>query len=233
MAEADWTALDLGLDSSALRAGVTNGAVARPNGGGNFVFGFNSRVTTQGAAGYFVNLVSFAPMAKGMSVRGCIQRGLSGSPMNFAPMFFACLGGTSIADVGYLFGLEDADPHHIVCRKGSVATGLPSASVGSQGVISKSTATYSIGTWLHLRMDVIAEPNGDVLIQFFQNDLNAHTCTSPVWTAIPGMTDFLDDHLDVATGSDPLASGYGGFAFQTKDVTRRGYFDQIEVWRQL
>jgi hypothetical protein len=233
MAQADWTELDLGLDTNSLKQGVTNGAVARPNGGGNFVFGFNSRVTTPGAAGLFVNLSNFAPMAKGCSIRGCIQRGLSGSPVNFAPFFFVSLGGTSVSDVGYLFGLEDADPHHIVFRKGDVATGLPSASIGSQGIYAKSLATYANATWLQIRMDVIAEPNGDVLIQFFQSDLTANACTAPSWAPIPGMTSFLDDHLDVATGTDPLTSGYGGFAFATKDVTRRGYFDQLEVWRQL
>jgi hypothetical protein len=232
MAQADWTQLSLGLTSGALKQGVTNGAVARPNGGGNFVYGFNSVAVTPGSAGLFVNLTNFAPMAKGCSIRGCIQRGVSGGPTNFAPYFFVSLTGTTVGDRCYMLGLMDEDPHHIAFVKGVLANGIPSASIGASGVWSKSTATYAAGTWLQLRMDVIVEPNNDVLIQFFQSDLGAHVCTAPSWGAITGMPNFLDDHLDVATGTDPLTSGYGGFGFTTKDVTRRGYFDQIEVWRQ-
>jgi hypothetical protein len=233
MAESNHTALDLGLDSASVKKGVIYGVIPRPNGGGNFVHGFNSRVTTSGVAGYFVNNVNFAPAGEGASIRSCIQRGISGGPLNFAPFIFASAQGNSVADSGYIIGLEDADPHRIVFRKGALSGGLPSGSIGSNGIWSKSTATYAPGTWLHLRMDAITEPNGDVVLQFFQSDLAVHTWQSPVWVPIPGMTEFVDDHLEIATNSPPLASGYGGFAFQTRDVNRRGFFKKIEYWRQL
>ena len=40
MAETDWTLLNDGLDAAAVDRGVTTG-IARPSGGGSFVFGFN------------------------------------------------------------------------------------------------------------------------------------------------------------------------------------------------
>jgi hypothetical protein len=69
MAETDWTFLNDGLDAATVDRGVTTG-IARPPGGGSFVFGFNSLSTAQGAVALFTNQLNFAPMAKGGSVRG-------------------------------------------------------------------------------------------------------------------------------------------------------------------
>ncbi|HEU4533467.1 MAG TPA: hypothetical protein VFS00_05090, partial [Polyangiaceae bacterium] len=82
MAEGDWTYLNDGLPSAAVDRGVTAG-VARPPGGGTFLFGFNSLALATGAAALFVNLPGFAPMAKGASIRGCLQRGPGGGATGF------------------------------------------------------------------------------------------------------------------------------------------------------
>ncbi len=233
MAETDWTYLNDGLDAAAVDRGVTTG-VARPPGGGNFVFGLNSLATAQGAVGLFTNQVNFAPMAKGGSVRGAIQRGLSGGPLNFAPCLFIGQQGPSVNDQSYLLGLADGDPHHIVLRKGALSGGLPDIAPGTQGVLRRSTGTFLPATWLHLRLDMVVNLNGDVLLQVFQNDLVAHPLgTAPSWVAVPGMDQFIDDALGINSGSQPFTSGRAGFGFFTKDVTRRGFFDQVEVYRQL
>ncbi len=233
MAESNVTELDLSLDSATVKKGVMYAPALVPNGGGNYVCGFNSRLTTPGVAGWFMNQVNFSPMLKGSSIRGCIQRGISGGPLNFAPFLFTSAQGNSVADIAYQIGLEDADPYRIVFRKGALTGGLPSANIGNQGIWSKSSDLYIPGTWLHLRMDVIKEPNGDVLIQFFQSDLSVNPWQTPVWVPIPGMEDFIDDSLEIATNSAPLTSGRAGFAMQTKDVTRRAFFKKVELWRQL
>lgn len=233
MAETDWTFLNDGLDAATVDRGVTNG-IARPPGGGNFVYGFNSLSTAQGAVGLFTNQANFAPMAKGGSVRAALQRGVSGGPLNFAPFLFVGQQGPSVNDLGYVLGLGDGDPHHIVLRKGALSGGLPDIPPGTQGVLRRSTSTFTPGTWLHLRLDMIVNQNGDVLLQVFQNDLVAHPIgTAPSWQAIPGMDQFIDDALAVNSGSQPFTSGRGGFCFFTKDVTRRGFLDQVEVYRQL
>ena len=233
MAETDWTYLNDGLDAAAVDRGVTTG-VARPPGGGNFVFGLNSLATAQGAVGLFTNQVNFAPVAKGGSVRGAIQRGVSGGPLNFAPFLFVGMQGPSVNDLGYLLGLGDGDPHHVVLRKGALSGGLPDIAPGTQGVLRRSTGTFLPATWLHLRLDMVVNLNGDVLLQVFQNDLVAHPLgTAPSWVAVPGVDQFIDDALGINSGSQPFTSGRAGFGYFTKDVTRRGFFDQVEVYRQL
>lgn len=233
MAEADWTTLTDGLDSGSVARGVTAG-ITPPNGGGSFVFGFNSKDVSIGACGLFCNLTNYAPAAKGMRITGCLQRGAGGGPSGFSPMLFVGLQGPSVNDVGYLLGLSDADPSHVVLRKGALSGGIKDTAPGGDGVLRKSTSTKAIGEWVHLRIDMIVNLNGDVRLQVFENDLEAHALgTSPTWTAIPGMAEFVDDTLGVNSGSTPYTSGRGGFAFRTSDVTRRSYVDHVEVYRQL
>jgi hypothetical protein len=233
LAETDWTFLSDGLDAATVDRGVTTG-IARPPGGGSFVFGTNSLSTAQGAVGLFTNQVNFAPMAKGGSVRGAVQRGISGGALNFAPFLFVGLQGPSVNDLGYLLGLGDGDPHHIVLRKGALSAGLPDIPPGTQGVLRRSTATFLPGAWVHLRLDMVVNQNGDVLLQVFQNDLVAHPLGgAPSWAAVPGMSEFIDDALGINSGSQPFTSGRAGFGFFTKDVTRRAAWDSIEVLRQI
>jgi hypothetical protein len=233
MSEMDWSFLNDGLDAAAVDRGVTTG-VARPPGGGNFVYGYNSLSTAQGTTALFTNQVGFAPMAKGGSIRAAVQRGVSGSPLNFAPFLFIGLQGPSVNDFGYLLGLGDGDPHHIVLRKGPLSGGLPDIPPGTEGVLRRSTATFAPGTWLHLRLDMVVNQNQDVLLQVFQNDVVAHPLgTAPNWVAVPGLEEFIDDALGINSGTQPFTSGRAGFGFFAKDVTRRGYFDGIEILKQL
>jgi hypothetical protein len=50
MAQGDWTFLLNGASSASVLRGVTNG-ISRPNGGGNFCYGFNSQDNNQNAVG--------------------------------------------------------------------------------------------------------------------------------------------------------------------------------------
>jgi len=231
MAEADWTYLNDGLDIATVDRGVTAG-IARPPGGGSFLFAFNSLAAVQGAVGLFCNLVDFAPMAKGASIRGCIQRGPGGGPTGFSPFLFLACHGNSVNDTAYLLGLSDDDPHRIVLRKGAVAVGIPDSE--GPNVLLASGESFSQGTWLHLRLDVIVNDNGDVVLKVLRNDLGAQPLGSPPdWQAVPGMVEFIDDHLGINSGSQPLTSGRGGFGMAIADVTRRGYFDHLELLRQV
>jgi len=240
MASTDWTFCGSGLASNQVDRGVTNG-ITRPNGGDNFLYGFNSLVVTAGAVALFANQANFAPMAAGGSVRAAIKRGVSGGPTGFSPFIFIGLQGTDIADSAYMLGLSDDDPHRISLVKGAISGGIPSALPGQQGVLARSTATFANDTWLHLRLDMIVNLNGDVILQAFQNDLNAHLVSSPTWVAIAGtaaaagqtLANFVDDSVQVNSGSAPFVSGRGGFGFRSGDVTRRAFFDQIEVSRQV
>jgi hypothetical protein len=241
MASSDWTVLNDSLGAPQVDRGVTAG-IARPSGGGDHVYGFNSLQLANGAVGFFANQPNFAPMAAGGSIRGAVQRGHSGGPQNFAPFLFAALQGDSVNGPAYLLGLGDDDPHHIVLKKGTLVDGLPDLAPDPDvnHVLMRSTSAYEPGTWVHLRLDVIVQGSGDVLLQVLSNDLNANPVTAPVWTFVPGMEGpfapgfygFVDDALGINTGSQPLVGGRAGYGFQTTDVTRRGFFDQVQVGRQ-
>jgi len=216
MAEADWTYLNNGLDIATVDRGVTAG-IARPPGGGNFLFAFNSLAAVQGAVALFANLVDFAPMAKGASIRGCLQRGPGGGPTGFSPFLFLCCQGNSVNDTAYLLGLSDDDPHRIVLRKGMVAVGIPDSE--GPGALLASGESFAQGTWLHLRLDAIVNDNADVVLKVFKNDLDAQPLgTPPNWQPVAGMTQFIDDHVAINSGSQPLTSGRGGFGFAVRVV---------------
>lgn len=236
MASTDWTALTNSLAIGIIDRGVTNG-IARPPGGGNFLHAFHSIEVPDpaGAVGFFANMVNFAPHAKGVSIRGCVKRLPSGGPEGFAPFFFASLQGSLITSKGYLLGLANDDPYHLVLKKGAPSEGLqdlaPAPSVN--GILLRSGASFAQDTWHHLRLDVIANDNGDVILQCFQNDLVANPLGgAPVWVPIAGMEEYKDDTLGINSGTAPYTSGRSGFAFHASDVTRRAAFDHIEVFRQ-
>lgn len=231
MAESDWSFCEDGLDINTVDRGATAG-IAPPPGGRNFVFGFNSLMVATGAVAKFFNGDDFAPAAKGGSIRGALKRGASGGLTGWSPQLFIGLQGPSVNDHCYMLGLSDEDPHRILLRKGDLAGGLRGAS--GSGVLRASTATYANNTWLHLRLDMIVNDNGDVVLNVFQNDIaNGNEVDSPAWVAIPGMASFIDDQLGVNTGSQPLTSGRMGVGYRCSDTTRRAFFDQVEIYRQL
>lgn len=222
-----------------MKRGTTNG-VPRPNGGGNFVYGFNSITNNglnPGAVALFPNLANFNPTAalKGGSVRGAIQRGVSSGTTNFAPFLAIGVQGSSPPSVNnnaYILGISDAAPAHIVLRKGTIIGGVIDANPGTSGVLRRSTATIADGTWLHLRLDMVVNTNGDVILKVFENNLGSNPVTAPVWIAVAGMTDFTDDALGINSGTVPFTSGFFGFGFWMKDISRRGFVDHLEIIRQ-
>src|SRR5688572_26379822 len=117
MAETDFTALTGSLGTGIVDRGVTAGEPG-PNGGGSFVYGFNSLDVTEGAVGLFCNLANFAPMAKGGSIRMAMKRGVSGGLTNFAPFIFIGAQSSNVSAVCYMLGLSDSESSRICLRKG-------------------------------------------------------------------------------------------------------------------
>ncbi len=234
MAESDWTVCSGSIATSALDHGVTNG-LPRPNGGGSFVYGFNSLSVVSGAAALFCNQTNFAPTPanKGGSIRGAIKRVLSGGQTGFSPFLFIGLQGPAITDQAYVLGLSDAEPHAIELRKGALNVGAPDSPIGENGVLSRSSETFDPDTWLHLRIDMIVNLTGDVILKVLRSDLAVNPVSAPIWLPVPGLTDFVDDTLGINSGSAPFTSGRFGFGMQVSDAARRASFDQIEVSRQI
>jgi hypothetical protein len=244
MGSADWTELTNSIGSGTVSRGTTAG-VARPPGGGSFLFGFNSLVVTPGSVGLFCNQTNFAPTPanKGGSISGAIKRGVSGGNTGFSPCLFIGLQGPDISDQGYLLGLGDGDPSHIVLKKGALSALVEDLAPDPEnnGILLRSSTAYAIDTWHQVRLDMIVQGTGDVILQCFENDLDTNDVDSPVWSLIPGMegaqhptiSGFVDDALGVNSGSAPFTNGRMGMAFRSEDVTRRAFFDHIVAARQV
>lgn len=231
MGESNWSFSSGGVDINTVDRGVTSG-VTPPPGGGSFVYAFNSLVTGAGAVGKYANQTGFDPCASGGSIRGAIQRGPGGGSTGFSPFLFLQCQGNSVNDSAYKLGLSDEEPHRIVLRKSSLASGCP-AVAQTAGLLAQSTETFLQGTWLHLRLDAIVNLNGDVILNCYYSDLDTHDVDSPVWEDIPGISQFIDDHLGINSGSQPFTSGRVGFGFQVTEITRRSFFDYLEISRQV
>ncbi len=236
MAEADWAAMGDGLDGNTVRRLVTGG-LTPPNGGGVFTHGFRSLATTEGAVGYYLNLANFNPTAanKGGRVTGALARMISSGNVDFSCFFAAGIQGggpPSVLNNAYLLGLSNDDPSRIVLRKGKISEGIPSGAVGTSGILRKSDESVAPGTWAHLRLDWVVNGNGDVNLKMFKNNLGANAVTAPVWAAIAGMTDYLDDALGAASGSVPYTSGFFAFCVWSKALNRVMAFDHVVIERQ-
>jgi len=234
MASTDWTALANSLDSSVVRRGVTGGATP-PNGGGTFVYGMRSTIVVNGVVAFLTNQTNFAPTPsmKGGSVRGAVRRAPSGGSNGFQPFLYAG-GQNSDAAIaaGYILGLTDGDPHRIVLVKGNLVNGCPDVTPGSQGVLRRSTGTFALGSWLHLRLDMRVNANGDTVLSVFQNDLATNPVSAPVWAAVPGLEQIIDDVLGANTGTPPFTEGRLGFGCRFSDTSRTVFFDHLECLRE-
>jgi hypothetical protein len=230
MANADWGTATGSASSSNIISGVSSGI---PVASGSFAFGFNSLVTTPGVVALYCAVSTFAPMAKGGDISACIQRGLSGGPTNFAPFIFIGLTAPTTSDSGYLLGLGDGNPSHFILRKGALTGGLPDVAPGTQGVLAQSVNTYAAQTYWQLKLEMVANANGDTIVNCYHSDLTQNPAAAPVWTAIPGMPSFVDDALGINSGSPPYTSGRVGFGMISGDISRRSYFDYIVIDQQL
>lgn len=239
MASNDWTLATDSLTSADVARGVSAG-VTPPSAGSTFCYVMNALTNTPGCVALYASPQSpntnFNPMLKGGEITGACQRGVGGGNEGMSAFLYIGLQGTSVGDEAYILGLSDGDPSHLELRKGIISAGLPDAAadaLGTNHILSRSTASFAPGDWVQLKLEVTYNDNGDVVIQVFQNDLSANDVTAPVWEAIAGMDQFIDDLAGINSGSLPLVGGRAGFGGTFSDSVRRAYFDQIEVFKQL
>ena len=245
MSQADWNGLSDNLATTVVDHGITSG-VDKPSGGGEHVYGFNALAATEGVVGLYATQLNFNPTTKGGSVRGAIRRGPSPSGSGFSPFMFMALQGTASTNLAYMLGLSNEDPFRIVLRKGALTGGIPSGAPdpdGQNNILMRSGQSFALSDapWLHLRLDMIVQGSGDVLLQVFQNDLALNPVSTPDWQVVPGMEGpqspsiegFVDDSLGINTGSLPLTAGRIGFGQKSAITSARSFFDHMQVLRQL
>lgn len=239
MAQADWNFLTNVAPTNVIARGVVYTAVdiTPPNGGGDFVFGFNSISNTPGSVGLHLSAVAFNPTVSGGSVRGAIRRGTTGATQSGMSVgLFIGLSGTDVDDTCYMLGLSDDDPSNLILRKGLLSEGVianPPGNPSMLGTLRRSVASYNQGEWVHVRLDMVVNGTGDVVLNVFQNNLDDNAVTSPVWEAVSGMDQYVDDALGINTGTVPLVLGRTGFCFESSASARRAFVDAFQATRQV
>lgn len=239
MSELDWATLNDSISAGSVDRGVTAG-ITPPPGGGSFIYGFHSLEIVSGAVAKKatpVGTTNIDPLLKGGSIRGVVRKGISPGNTGWSPFFFIGLQGPSpgtVQDQAYMLGLEDNEPFRIVLRKNTLFAGLPVSDASNSLRRSNDSFQLAEERWFHLRLDMVVNGTGDVVLKVFENDLSAQPIgVAPVWEAIPGMEDFIDDALGINSGSEPFLNGRVGFGCAFQDSVRRAYFDHIEVLKQL
>lgn len=237
MSESNWSFITSGLDAASVARGVSAGFTP-PAGGSTYVFGFNSLDSSIGAVALYCNQAGgFSPMLKGCSVRGAIKRATSAGPTEFSCFLFGSLQGLTANDSCYMLGLSNSDPYKIMLVKGVIGNGIPE-SYSDDTVLAYSTESFNPNTWHHLRLDIIANPNGDVVLKCYASDLDSYDVDeNDGWVAIDGLSDFIDDALgansyDYGNSDTPYIGGRAGFGFTTSAVQRRALFDHIQIYKQ-
>lgn len=234
MGQADWTDLTgTALDSADVARGVAS-AFTVPYGGGLYVYGFRSIVSTAGFAGKYVNLAGFAPFSgtlKGGSIRAAMKRYSSNG--DFAPMIGLIQGTDPASATGYLLGLSSGSSYKVCLMKGIPGQDMVA---GEDNILIESDEAYtdvgdSMDAWFHLRLDVLVNPHGEVILNVYTNALtNPPTVLAPTWVLLDT---FTDDPIGVMSGSLPVTDGfYGIFGLYTEESGSTALFDHIEVWRQ-
>lgn len=235
MAQADWNLCGSSLGSGSVVVVETAAFPVADGAADTFAQLMNSLTTSIGVVAYFHNGSGFAPTTSGGLVQGCIKKGVSAGTAGWSPFLMATLQGTgTVADVAYILGLSNTNPARLVLRKGALTGGLPDVlppeNLGDplvQGVIARSSDVFAIDEWLHLRLQVRVNGNLDAVITCERNDLTLHDASSPVWQAIPGIAQFVDDGAGAVTGSPSLQSGRFGYGCWFGDTQRRALFDEI------
>lgn len=225
------------LDASDVPRGVS-AAFTVPTGGGSYVYGFRSGVSTTGFAGKVCNVSTFNPIMpgvpsggnKGGVITAAMKRYASGA--NFAPMIGFMMGTDPTTAQAYMLGLSEADAYQITLRKGYPSAGLDAA--GSD-VLRTSTESWtavgdSAAAWFHLRLEILVNPHDEVVLICQRN---TGSVAAPSWAAITGMDDYIDDSIGILTGSLPyLGSFYPFYGHYTEGAGTITLFDHIEVMRQ-
>lgn len=235
MGASDWTTCTNSLATSSVARNPTSGT-PRPPGAGQYLFAMHSRIVQTGAVGLFVNQVGFAPMPFGGIIHGMLTKLVSGGGTNFGAAFFFSAAGPDVSDVAYILALSEAEPAHLLLKKARQIDGLadeaPNPTVNK--ILRRSVETFGMGEFVQVRLRVIDQPGGDVVLKVQKNDLTAvgANLTTPTWIDVPGMDPFTDDVTQINTGSAPLVGGRAGKSGFFRDVNRRVAFDQVVVEKQ-
>ena len=233
MASVDWTTL-----TNSVSDGVAAHGVSAPfdnmEGGSDYFYAFHSSTSTVlGGMGKYSN-VAAGDFDLGSSVSGAVVRRASAGSTGYSVFIFTCLGGSdasvSATNYAYLLGLSNADPSHIVLAKSTISSGIPDGAPGTLGILAKSSGIVDLNQWVHLKLEAIAQSNGDVILRCYRSMANLDE--APSWEAIEGIDEFIDDITKINSGSLPLDAGRPGFGFSYAAQNRVAAVSNLQISRQ-
>ncbi len=235
MALSDWADLDNQLAFASLAAAPDSG-ITPPSGGGAKVYAFRSLSgTVTGASGLYTRIANFSPTTSGVWAAAALKRIGGAAVTGFAPLLYAAARGHDVNDEAYILGLEDADPYRIVLRKGTIIEGVPVPVTGNY--LRRSSQQFQVADdlWHHVALEVLEQPDGEVYLNCWYNDLAVNPVTAPIWQAIPGMAQFIDDRVGHNSGSLPYSGGgYCGFACALAEaIGVEAAVDHVQFRRQV
>lgn len=242
MAQEDWTELTGSLTAPSV-ARVATPAIPPPPSDFDKAFVMHSRVATSGVLGYFVNEVDFAPAVGDQAIEGVLYRQPGPSGSGVSNFLFAALQGTDTTSSGYMIGLSDSNPSRIVLAKARPQDGLQNVAPDpdNNGILLRGTQDFAVATWVHVRLEIVVNANGDVFVKPLWSDLDLHLVTAPVWQTpegmdgilVPAYDGFLDDFAQTYSGSAPFGSGRLGYGAKFTDISRIAAFDHVRVEREV
>jgi len=245
VAQADWITIT-NMASSADVAHTPTMAPSLEPKDGDFTYAFMSHVADVKFSGLCCAAVNFSPLADvhshhaGGSIRGYMRKHTPVSgPALFAPMFFiaSSSGAPDLDDnpSAYKLGLSEqaaaGSPYHITLAKGSLRDSGVKATTGDY--LLRGTTSYTTARWFGLRLDVLFNPQGEIVLNVYED--TANNPVSPIWTRPAGFPDaYVDDGLGLLSGTLPLTGTlYVGFGQWSSQVGCCSAFDYLQISRQL
>lgn len=165
---------------------------------------------------------------KGGIIQACIRKFTEND--YYSPFLFFATSADGASE-GYMLGLSQGYPHHVVLSRGLLQAGLTAELTENLG---ESDEGFSDNNWHHLYMRVLVNDHGDVEIKA-QWDTNIPIVpAAPAWAAIPGISEYVDDQLGILKGAPGLTGDfYAGIAHHNNGYSGRiSAFDYVVVRRQ-
>ncbi len=231
MASTDWTPFVNQASSAELVVGATMAPSLSPP-DGSFSFGGRALVSGEKFSGMLYN--GFYPLAsgKGGSIRAYLRKHtpITGTAA-YAPMIFFADDYDMVQDPsGYILGLSEGAPYYIMLAKGKLSNGLKTTAAGK---LQLGTTPYDSAQWIGLRLDLIHNPQGDLVLDVYYDSAGAPA--APVWARPAGISAaFVDDRLGVLSGSLPnVSQKYMGFGVYTNALGAVAAIDYVRAFQQL
>lgn len=228
MGSADWTSPVNELAAGDVVRNVTMMLIGSGEIDGSFVYGFRAITDEAGFAGKLCNVAGFNPITAALklgTIRAMMRKHTSLD--GYSAMVFFANGSDVETAEGYMLGISEGTTPNLILKRGLLNSGLSQ----SGSYLRKSTTPVSCATWYDVKLEAVYNPQGDIVLNCW---INEGTIASPVWAAIPGMAQVIDDSLGYLSGDEPPTGNfYPGFGMHVNAESGAvALFDYVQISKQ-